>query len=178
MSKVELAVLRNLTEEVWLESQSNACGICGRRCCPWIGFLTKTSVYFYNYTNHASYWLICHPGVGDGPIRNCSCTRYSRTPQKQLRKVKIRFSGAVTRNHARQSQELFSGCILLTQLSVAPQGQMCAEGGRGNRHCTRFLQHSPRLVRIQFNFVQPHRLLHVWSNWYFISRHRCCMYLI
>lgn len=29
------------------------------------------------------------------------------------------------------SQDLFSGCILLTPLSVAPQGQMCGESGRG-----------------------------------------------
>jgi hypothetical protein len=73
-----------------------------------------------------------------------------------------------------RSQELFSGCILLTQLSVAPQGQLCEESGRGNRHGIQFL----RLLRIQFNYVQPHRLLHVWSNWYLLSRHRCCVYLI
>ena len=33
----------------------------------------------------------------------------------------------------RRSLDLFSGCILLTQLSVAPQGQMCGESGRGTQ---------------------------------------------
>jgi hypothetical protein len=83
----------NLTEEVWLESQDNACGICGRQCCPWVGFPAKILVFLRNYTNHASWWFIYHPGVSDGPIRSCSTTRYSRTPRQQWRKWKFGSQG-------------------------------------------------------------------------------------
>ena len=54
MPKAELLGRWNLTEEVCLESQNNACGICGRQCCPWIGFPAKIPVFLGNYTNHAS----------------------------------------------------------------------------------------------------------------------------
>jgi hypothetical protein len=37
------------------------------------------------------------------------------------------------RPRERRSLDLFSDCILLTQLSVVPQGQMCGESGRGTQ---------------------------------------------
>jgi hypothetical protein len=91
--KAELLGHWNLTEEVWLESQDKACEICGRQRDPCIGFPAKTPVFLGNYTNHASYWFICHPGVSDGPIRSCSSTRYSRTPRQQWRKWKFGSQG-------------------------------------------------------------------------------------
>jgi len=93
MPKAELLGRWNLTEVVWRESQENACGICGRRYCPCIGFPAKISVFLGNYTNHASYWFIYHPGVSDGPIRRCSSTRYNRTPRQQWRKTKFGSQG-------------------------------------------------------------------------------------
>jgi hypothetical protein len=93
MPKAELLGRWNLTEEVWLESQDDACGNCSKQCCPCIGFQAKIPVFLGNYTNHASYWFIYHPGVNDGPIRSCSSTRYCRTPRQQWRKWKFGSQG-------------------------------------------------------------------------------------
>lgn len=41
--------------------------------------------------------------------------------------------GCDKRPRKRQSLDLFSVYILLTQLTVAPQGQMCGESGRGTQ---------------------------------------------
>jgi hypothetical protein len=41
--------------------------------------------------------------------------------------------GSDKRPRERGSLDLFSGCILLMQLSVAPKGEMCRESGRGTQ---------------------------------------------
>jgi len=120
----------NLTEDFWLEYQDNACGNCGSQCCPWIGFLAKTLVFLGNYTNHASYWFSYHPGLGDGPLE-AAVLRGTVVPHGNNDESE----NLATRMF---SEDLFSGCILLTPLSLAPQGQMCGEsvgwggGGGGN----------------------------------------------